>query len=296
MSVMSETSPAPALFATCWTVAGNVAPNWIDKRSPLSFQERVEAAAAAGFTGIGLIHEDLAVARDAYGWKGIRTILDDNGMVEFEVEGLVDWWADAGAERALSDAARRLMLQAAEEVGVRHLKVLPDTSGEPWRIGRWAAEYNALAQQCATAGTRVALEFLPWANIATISDGLALCAAADHPGAGLLIDIWHTERGGTPAAELANVPIERIFGIELNDAAAEQVGTFYEDTVDRRRYCGAGDFDVTGFIQALAGAGWAGSWGVEILSVEHREQPIGPACRRTAETTLAALQRALPTA
>jgi len=70
------------------------------------------------------------------------------------------------------------------------------------------------------------------------------------------------------------VPLEYIVGVELNDADAVQIGTLFEDTVHRRRLCGAGSFDLAGIVAALRAAGWHGPWGVEILSDEHRKSPL----------------------
>jgi sugar phosphate isomerase/epimerase len=62
------------------------------------------------------------------------------------------------------------------------------------------------------------------------------------------------------------------------------VGTLFEDTVDRRRYCGEGSFDLSGFVAALRTAGWTGPWGVEILSTEHRRLDVRQAAERAATT------------
>ena len=96
--------------------------------------------------------------------------------------------------------------------------------------------------------------------------------------------MWHIERAHTPVADLASVPLHRIIGVELNDADPEVIGTLFEDTVHRRRYCGEGSFDLTGIITALRTAGWTGPWGVEILSEEHRSLPVREALRRAADT------------
>lgn len=60
------------------------------------------------------------------------------------------------------------------------------------------------------------------------------------------------------------MPLPYIVGVELNDADAEPVGTLFDDTVNRRRLCGEGAFDLVGIIAALRAAGWDGPWGVEI--------------------------------
>jgi sugar phosphate isomerase/epimerase len=276
------------LLATCWTTAGDANPLPGDQRSPIPIRERVEAAAAAGFRGIGLLHADLMPALDQYGVRGLRTLLDDHGIVDLELELITGWWT-TGPARTESDRVRRDLLAAADALGARHIKVAPDVTDGPWERDHWAAEFAALAAEATDAGTRIGLEFLPWSNIRTVHDGLDLVRAAGHPGSGLIIDVWHTERAHTPPADLADVPLRYIVGVELNDADAEPVGTLFEDTVHRRRLCGEGTFDLPGVIAALRTAGWRGPWGVEILSDEHRRTPIRQAVAdafRTAQTQL----------
>jgi len=283
--------PDQDLLATCWTTAGDAAPLRGDERSPLPLRERVESAAAAGFRGFGLVYADLVVAERDDGMAGIRSLLDDNGLVHLELELLTDWWAD-GPRRRRSDEVRRKLLEAAGALGARHVKVAPDVSGEPWDHDRWVAEFAVLAEDARQAGTRVGLEFLPWSNIRTVHDGLRLVRDAGHDAGGLVIDVWHTERAGTPPAELAGVPLRHIVGVELSDADAGQVGTLFEDTANRRRLCGEGSFDLQGCIRALRAAGWAGPWGVEILSEAFRRLPVGEAVAAAFATARAQLELA----
>lgn len=278
------------LLATCWTTAGAANPLPGDQRSPIPIRERIEAASAAGFQGLGLLHADLMPALDRYGARGLRTLLDDHGIVDVELELITDWWTD-GPARAQSDQVRRDLFTAAGDLGARHIKVAPDVTDSPWERDRWVSEFAALAHEAAEAGTRIGLEFLPWSNIKTVHEGLDLVRAAGHPSGGLIIDVWHTERAHTPPADLATVPLEYIVGVELNDADAEQIGTLFEDTVHRRRLCGAGSFDLPGIITALRTAGWHGPWGVEILSDEHRKTPVRQAVADAFRTARIELDR-----
>ncbi|GAA2473803.1 sugar phosphate isomerase/epimerase family protein [Terrabacter carboxydivorans] len=275
------TMPTDDLMATCWTSAGDAASDRPDLRSPLSLRERVEAASAAGYRGFGLLSDDLPAAVDTYGLKGIRALLADNGIVHLELEG-IPWWWDEGPHRAESDRVRHLLLDAAEVLEPRHLKVTPDGDDGPWDREVWASRFAGLADQCAAVGARLGIEFFPWSNVKTLHDGLQLVADAGHEAGGVIIDTWHVARAHTPVSDLAAVPLDRIIGVELNDADADVVGTLFEDTVHRRRYCGEGSFDLTGMITALRAAGWTGPWGVEILSEEHRALPVGEALDRAA--------------
>jgi len=278
------------LLATCWSSAGDAASDRDDLRSPLPLRERIEAASAAGFRGFGLLSADLPAAEQEYGLSGIRAMLDDNGIVDLELEGIPYWWED-GPRREESDRIRHALLNAAEALGARHIKVTPDGDDAPWDLDHWAGKFAELAAQADGVGTRLGLEFFPWSNIKTLHDGLQLVEAAGHDAAGVVIDVWHIERANTPPSDLASVPLRRIIGVELNDADPNVVGTLFEDTVHRRRYCGEGAFDLDGIITALRTAGWTGPWGVEILSVEYRALPVREALRRAADSARNQLKR-----
>lgn len=280
--------PKDSLLATCWSSAGDAASDRADLRSPVPLRERIEAAVKAGFTGFGLLSADLPAAVEAYGLGGIRSMLEDNGMVDLELEDIPRWWDD-GPARVESDRVRRSLLEAAEVLGARHLKVTPDGANEPWDREHWATKFGELADQAADVGVRLGIEFFPWANIGTLATGLQLVEECGRPNAGVVIDVWHIARAGTPVADLAAVPLERIVGVELNDADADVVGTLFEDTVHRRRFCGEGSFDLTGMIGALRGVGWTGPWGVEILSDEYVALPVEVALDRAARSARAVL-------
>ena len=217
-------------------------------------------------------------------------MLDDNGMADLELEGIPYWWDD-GARREESDRIRHDLLRAAEVLGARHIKVTPDGDDAPWDREHWAAKFAELATQAQNAGTRLGIEFFPWSNIKTLHDGLQLVEDAGHAAAGVVIDAWHIERAHTPVAELASVPLHRIIGVELNDADSQVVGTLFEDTVHRRRYCGEGAFDLTGMIKALRTAGWQvhGVWRSSrsstdpcLLTKHSAVQPQAPDARSSA--------------
>jgi sugar phosphate isomerase/epimerase len=279
------------LIASCWTTAGDAAPLRGDEISPHALPDRIRAASAAGFRGFGLLYADLVVCRQRYGFPGMRAMFEDAGLVHIELEFLGDWWTD-GPRRAVSDVVRRELLSAAEALGARHIKVGPDLSAAPYDEDHWAAEFNRLAGEAQEAGTRVALEFLPMANIRNLQDGLRLVTKADHPAGGLLIDVWHVERSGTPLSEVATVPLKRIVAVEIDDADAEPLPSLWDDTIHRRRLPGDGDFDLTGFIRTLRAVGWTGPWGVEMISEEYRTTPLEEAVAAAYRATADQLARA----
>jgi hypothetical protein len=65
-------------------------------------------------------------------------MLADHGITHLELES-IPWWWDDGAHREESDRVRYRLLEAAEQLHPRHLKVTPDGNNAPWDRGVWAA-------------------------------------------------------------------------------------------------------------------------------------------------------------
>ncbi|GAA0991980.1 sugar phosphate isomerase/epimerase [Acrocarpospora macrocephala] len=261
------------LLATCWTTAGDAVPLPGRDASPIPLPARIEQAARAGFTGFGLMHIDLEEFLRTSDLPTVRKILDDNGIRHVELEFLTDWWLDDG-ERAESDRVLALLLEASEALAPHHVKIGPDIGGGPFDLDRYAAGFHRVCEAFAQAGTTVAVEFMPFSNINTLACAVELVTTAGHPAGGLMVDLWHVERGAATFEELARLPLGLVKGVELDDGAAQQVGDGYTDTVLRRRLCGQGDFRVVEFINLLRDLGWAGPWGVEILSETYRVLPL----------------------
>jgi sugar phosphate isomerase/epimerase len=263
-----------------------------DDRSPLRLFDRIEAAAVVGYTGFGIVLADLLEVRDASRYRALRAVLDDNGISEVEVEMLNDWYLD-GPVREASDMARRELLEAAQALGARHIKIGGDISDSPVAWGRFVDEFAELCRQAAAHGTRIAFEPMPFGNVPNLEAGRRLVDEAAEAAGGLMLDLCHMVRGGVSNAEIAGLPARYLFAVELDDADDHVVGTLLQDTIDRRRLCGEGDQDVTGFIRAVLAAGFDGPWGVEILSNEYRKLDLQSQCSRSYETSASALRLAL---
>jgi sugar phosphate isomerase/epimerase len=263
----------PDILAGTWTTAGAANAGADDDRSPHDFRTRVEVAARAGFAGVGIGYLDLVDAEKQYGYRGIRSILDDNGIKHFEIEMLLNWFV-TDARRAFADEQRATMFRAAEAVGARHVKVGGDFSGGEFDPDHMATEFRALCEDAANAGTKVAFEPMPFVNVRTPEQALEFIQKADHPAGGVLLDIWHVARAGLDVRSVASVPARWILDVELDDAPLHFEGDIIADTFNGRRLPGQGELDVQGFVDAVKSTGYDGVWGVEILSSDYRKRPI----------------------
>lgn len=265
----------PEFIATYWTHAGKVVPLGApeEEASPHDFRARVEAASAAGYRGIGLMHSDLVNIRRHYSFAEMKSLLDDNGLTYIEFEFVVGWLED-GAGLATCNAVFSDLLEAAAALNARHIKVGPDMEGRPWPLAHMIERFTGLCERAREFSTGIVLEIMPWSNLRTVPDAVAVVDGASCANGGLLIDIWHIARGGIAYADVAVIPAGLIHHVEVSDAESTVVGTLLEDTINRRVHCGLGVFDVSAFVAAIKQQGYVGPIGIEIISAVERERPF----------------------
>ncbi|MBZ5654936.1 MAG: sugar phosphate isomerase/epimerase [Acidobacteriia bacterium] len=272
------------LLASYWTISAG-RPHTDREYSPFDFRDRVEAAARAGFRGFGIWHADLDHALKRRTLHEMKLILDDNGIKHVELEFLTDWFLD-GERKAKADIQKEKLLNAAEVLGARHVKV-GDFFQESCPMPRLIEAFQALCAEAARHGTRIAFELMPFAMIRTLEETLAMVKGADAKNGGICFDLWHMVKLGIPYEEIARVPIEYIVSVELNDGTFTAPWSLHEDTINHRRLCGEGEFDVKSFIDCLQRAGYTGPWGIEVLSEDLRKLPLEELTSRAFKTTIA---------
>jgi sugar phosphate isomerase/epimerase len=267
-------APRAELLASYWTLAGDVDPTGAagPDYSPFTFRERVEAISKVGFKGMGIWHTDLYHVLEATSLADMKRILDDNGISHLELEFLFDWFHPDGSERkAKSDEEKAKLLGAAEALGARHLKV-GDFFNQQVEMDQVARGFAALCRDAADAGTNILFEVMPFAMIDNLEGALTMCELADAANGGLMIDTWHVVKMRTSYAELAAAPRRFILGVELNDGYLEtpEGMDLQTETTQHRAFPGEGEFDMAGFMDAIAATGYDGPYGVEVIRADNR--------------------------
>jgi len=272
------------LLASYWTISCGL-PHTDKEYSPFDFRDRVESAARAGFTGFGIWHADLEHVLKKRTLKEMKQILDDNGIKHVELEFLTDWFLD-GERKRQSDISKTMLFNASEALQAHHVKV-GDFYQETAPMPRLIEAFARLCAEAAVRGTKVGFELMPFAMIRSLEDSLKLVEGAGATNGGICLDTWHIVKLKIPYDELRRIPSQYITSVELNDGTFQCPWSLHEDTVNHRRLCGEGEFDVKGFITAIQDAGYRGPWGIEVLSEELRKWPLERLTTQAFETTMA---------
>ena len=276
--------PAVELLASYWTISAGL-PHTDREYSPFDFKDRVESASRAGFKGFGIWHADLEHVLERYSFREMKQIFDDNGIQHVELEFLNDWFLE-GERKKSSDIRKQKLFEAAEGLSARHLKV-GDFLQEQCSLPRVIDAFAILCAEAAQHGTKIGFELMPFAMIRTLEESIAMVEGAGSPNGGIILDLWHVVKLGIPYEDVCCVPMEYVVGVELNDGTLQGPWSLHEDTINHRQLCGEGEFNVRGFVQGLRRAGYAGPWGIEVLSTELRTLPLEELTTRAFRTTMA---------
>jgi len=277
------------IIASYWTLSGGALPHTDHEYSTFDFKERVVSAAKAGFKGIGLWHADLEYVLRRRSLKEMKQILDDNGIKHLELEFLTDWfWEDD--RRKASDKNRKMLLEAAEVLNARHIKV-GDFSAQPCPMDHMIECFAQLCKEGADVGTRIIFEMMPFANIKTLADTVALVEGAGARNGGIIFDLWHVVLLNVPYAEIKRIPRGIVMGVELNDGDPNMTGDLHDLTINHRRLCGEGSFDIAGFLQCMRDIGYDGPYGIEVLSEKLRPLGLDETTRKVYDTTISQFRR-----
>ena len=277
------------LVALYWTVSGPVEVHVGREWSTFDWRARCAEANRVGFRGIGLWHADIEHQLESSTLREMRAIFDEAGLEYLQVEFLADFFVDRGQPaRADSDRTRRLLFDTAAAFDAHHIKV-GNIPGTPCELGKLTEAFAELCEDAANnTDAKVVYEFMPFdVNVNTLDTALALVQDADQPNGGLAIDTWHMAKLGIPPDDLKRIPSKYLIWVELSDGQVENMADAIDEVVNHRRLPGEGEFDIPGYVEACASAGYPGPWGVEVLSEALRNLPIEEEFQRAYETTAA---------
>jgi sugar phosphate isomerase/epimerase len=268
---------------------------WAGSVQRLDFDQRIEAAHAGGFDSTSLFPYEIHRARrEGITDAELRARFEDAGVRVAVIDPLARWlstWSSPGDlpadDPAHGDLGPDEVFAMAVAFGADLISVLalydPPVSAE---VGGPA--FAALCDQAAEHGLRLQLEFIPGTGIHDLTAAWEIVQAADRPNGGVLLDTWHFFRSDSSFELLEELPADRIFGLQIEDAPAEFPADPAHESLHGRLLPGEGGLDLARFLAVVADKVPALT-GPEVFSDELGALPAAELGRRLGETTRAAL-------
>ncbi|GIE95466.1 bifunctional sugar phosphate isomerase/epimerase/4-hydroxyphenylpyruvate dioxygenase family protein [Paractinoplanes rishiriensis] len=260
-----------------------------------TLDDKLTAAAAAGFEGIELFENDLVVA--PWSAKEIRTRCADLGLSIDLYQPFRDFEA-VPPERLRANLARAEQKFAVmADLGADTILVCSSVSGEAVDDDDLAAEQlAALAERAAAHGMRIAYEALAWGrHVSTWDHSWRIVERAGHPALGLCLDSFHVLSREVDPAGIAAITPGKVFFVQLADAPYLRMDVL-QWSRHHRLFPGQGSFDLAGFVRLALAAGYDGPLSLEVfndvfrqsdpartavdamrslIALEHRLAPVG---------------------
>jgi 3-dehydroshikimate dehydratase len=235
-----------------------------------TLDDRLDAAAAAGFDGVEIFENDLVASASRV--PQIRARAADLGL---RIE-LYQPFRDAEGtppERFASVRRRmRAKLDLAAELGAPAVlvcsSVAPDTIGDDDLA---AEQLHALAGLAADRGLRLAYEALAWGRqVSTWEHSWDIVRRAGHPALGLCLDSFHVLSRTSDYAGIRSLPGDKIFFLQLADAPRLAMDVL-QWSRHHRLFPLQGGFDLVGFTRAVDVTGYAGPLSLEVFNDVFRQ-------------------------
>ena len=259
------------------------------------FEERVSAAAEAGFAALGLYVGDYQRLRaEGTSDADLRAVLDQHGLRVVEIEALRGWSA-TGAERATYLQTEQSVFAISDALGPgHHVQVIGPYTGT---LDDAAAAFAGVCDRAAEHGLAAAIEFLPeMSNIPDAATAMQIVTAAGRANGGICLDCWHHFRGANDDDMLRAIPAERIFTVQVDDGPRQRVDPdYYTDCTRHRNVPGDGEFELAGFLRLVDEIGVRLPLSVEVMSADLEPLAAGQIARRLAEATRAVMTAASAT-
>lgn len=235
-----------------------------------TLEDKLAAAAAAGFSGVEIFENDLVAAASTP--EEIRARCADLGLSIDLYQPFRDFEAVPPDElaRNLRRAERKFGLMG--RLGADTVLVCSSVSPTAVVDDDLAAEQlHALAERAGRRGIRVAYEALAWGRfVNTWQHSWRIVQAADHPALGLCLDSFHILSRTQDVSGIADVPGDRLFFVQLADAPHLDMDVL-QWSRHHRLFPGQGSFDLPAFLDQALRTGYAGPLSLEVFNDVFRQ-------------------------
>ena len=231
-------------------------------------EDKLDAAAAAGFDGVEIFEPDLVASSSSP--AEIRMRCADLGLSIDLYQPFRDFDTVLPDELAANLRRAEHKFDVMEELGADMVLVCSSVDANALDdTARIAEQFRTLAERAGRRGLRVAYEALAWGrHVNTWSQSWEVVRLGDHPSLGLCLDSFHVlSRTPQPdaIAGIADLPGEKIFFLQLADAPLMSMDVL-QWSRHHRLFPGQGEFDLPRFVDHILTAGYAGPLSLEVFN------------------------------
>ena len=231
-----------------------------------TLDEKLAAAARAGFDGVELFENDLI--NSALAPRDVRARADELGLTIDLYQPFRDFEAVADLEPNLRRAEAKLDVM--EELRAPTMLACSNVSPEAIDDDALAAEQlRALAERAAARGLTIAYEALAWGrHVNEYDHAWRIVQLADHPALGVCLDSFHILSRGSDLEAIA--AIDKLFYVQLADAPHLSMDVL-QWSRHYRCFPGQGGLDVAAVLREARAAGYAGPLSLEVFNDVFRQ-------------------------
>jgi len=261
--------------------------NLVTVQQGLDHVEGVKLAAEAGFESVGIWADYFEAQPDPVkAAADLAFICEQNDITISEMCFVAGWmWGDEETRKAgLEQSKSRAEIAAVATCPL----VIACAAGGVGDLDAAAEDYRALCDIGAEVGITFALEYIGmFEQVKDLATGLDIVRRADHPNGKLLIDTFHSFRGGTVVEDFSLPKGDEVGLVHINDVPA---GDIMQMADSHRIMPGAGVLPLTEALTRLGENGYDGAVSVEVFSEDWWGTPFAD----TAKAAYEGLMKVMP--
>ncbi len=238
-------------------------------------RDQIKIAASAGYDAVELWLRDVDKFVGQGGdLKALAKEIADLGLGVDSAIAFGKWIVDDENERKAGLEQAKKDMDAIRILGGRRIAAPPVGATDKPGLNLAAAgeRYRALLEIGRAAEVTPQVELWGFsANLATLAEVLYVAAAANHPDACVLLDVYHLYKGGSDFTNLDLVPGLKMHCLHMNDYPAQPPRPMIADK--DRVYPGDGVAPIPSILATLARGGFSGTLSLELFNREYWRQP-----------------------
>ncbi|MDQ2650736.1 MAG: sugar phosphate isomerase/epimerase [Actinomycetota bacterium] len=229
------------------------------------------------------------------GLRRLRSEIEARGTRINCVDVYLGWYPGhdpasvAGEASPLLRATEHEVLGIAEALGAEHVSIAAPFAGEDAPIEQVIDSLGEFTRRASQRGIRPHLEISNGSKVSSVTTAMQLLDGVADPDLGIVLDTYNLIRAGGTPSDVDELPLDRVFQIQLVDGAEQPVGDRFYDSLHCRQLPGDGDLPVAEVVRRLRARGPLPPVGPEVFNDELASLSVAEAAERAAVTTRAFL-------